>query len=78
MPKIVIRPVPRTYNFVIDTTEFRCQMEWRDAKGLDPKDVLIYELEQCVQQLKSMPSFRVEVPFRLPPVSPDSFTNPQP
>jgi len=72
MAKITIQSQPRVYNFTIDTVSYVCQMEWKDTFGVRPVDILITELEECLEQLKRMPNFKTEEQFKLPPIKNDS------
>ncbi len=71
MAKIIIQPSPRVYNFQVNGMNFVCQIDWRADEGIHPQQILIWDLEECLEQLRLMPHFKVEEPFRLPPLKPD-------
>ncbi len=71
MAKVSIKPIPRVYNFEIGSYSFRCLVEWKNELGVHPIDILIVDLQECLDQLEQMPRFKVEEPYRLPPLSPD-------
>ena len=68
--KIEIEPTPRVYTFNVNGYSFKCSIDWKERIGLHPVDILIEELEECLGQLKQMPKFGVEKPFKLPPLAP--------
>lgn len=71
MAKITVRSNPRVYNFDINGTLFTCQIDWKENLGVRPIDILISELEECLEQLKMMPQFSIDKPFSLPPLKPE-------
>lgn len=73
--KLIIKPSPRVYSFVVNGMEFQCFVDWREDAGIYPQQILIRDLEECLEQLKIMPRFRVEEQFKLPPLKPEELEN---
>ena len=71
MVKLTISSAPRVYNFNVNGMSFLCQIDWREDAGIHPKDILIRDLEGCLEQLKTMPVFKISEPFQLPPLKDD-------
>ena len=71
MPKIIVQSIPREYSFDINGQRFICLIEWKPEKNIRPVDILMRDLEDCLNQLRSMPEFKVEKSFELPPLNPE-------
>ena len=71
MAKITISPSPRVYSFLVNGMSFECQIDWREDMGVHPQQILMRDLEECLEQLRTIPIFKIKEPFKLPPLNPN-------
>ncbi len=60
MAKIIVQQKPRIYSFVINNMEFICQAEFEDEASMQPINILIKDLQNCIEQLKRMTQLKLK------------------